>query len=108
MDNKRAEILNEKMLRLSEKRTELSYERTIMSYARTSVTAVIFGMALIEFSKMKGGFTYNAAIASIVLGLLLGIFTIQRYFKHKKSMEKIKDTFLKGEKGIIDKIMKSI
>mgnify|MGYP001593201714 CR=1 FL=1 len=54
--------------KLAEERTIMSNERTLLSYIRTALTAVIFGLAILQFTRDNNRFIgYSAIIVGAVI-----------------------------------------
>jgi putative membrane protein len=71
---------------LAQTRTHLANERTLLAYWRTALTFLLTGAALIKFFP-DFDFTSLASI-SIIIGILLFVFSFVRYFSFKKKVNK--------------------
>jgi uncharacterized membrane protein YidH (DUF202 family) len=90
---KRASYMNKKekiMEEFQEEQVLLSNERTLLSYVRTSLTALVFGFALLQFAAYNSSFTTWGTVA-IAAGICILIVGTIYYEIRKKKIKEIEN-----------------
>ncbi len=90
---KKRDLLAEKRTELAEARTDLAHKRTVMADLRTLATTILFGLAFLGFSKVKGDFFYIAGIIAVAMGVFFLMGAVHSLIKHSKRIKEIKEFF---------------
>ena len=76
-----------KRVRLAQDRTHLANERTLLAYWRTALAFLALGAFLIRFIPSEN--FLSLGIITILFGIVLFLYGIIKYFKHKKTIDDI-------------------